>query len=447
MGGAQAHPWTRTPRDPALAEAAAAGPWDEVEAGLRAAVTAELGLLGPELGDWEQAAARLERSRLQGDWMARWHLRVLDEALRAQDLVGAERALDAAERCSGRTYPRKRWALARLRALDSVRALGPWLVVGLGALGLGVLLDRGTERRVRERRPVLRINPYVTGRPLNDPSLVFGRDGMLAAVQRGLREGRSHYLTGERRIGKTTLLLQLGEQNRRSGGVSVFVDVAGSSGDQALAALLRALRAAARDQRLSTEGSPTALAQRLAQRGTLLLLVDEVDALNNATPATRAVFRRLALEPQAPARLVAAGVGLDLGRDEEARAWAKRLVVLEVGPLGDEAARRLLTEPVARSLSWTEAALQRVLRAARGRPMVIQLYGLNVVDRLSGGRRSRVLPLDVDEARPAVERAWQAIQDQGLEGGAPVDLDMVYLELTRLSQEIEDLERQRAVSH
>ncbi len=82
----------------------------------------------------------------------------------------------------------------------------------------------------------------------------------------------------------------------------------------------------------------------------------------------------MCLEPDAPARMVAAGVGLDVQRDEEAQRWGPLIRTIQVGPLPDNAARALLTEPVAGALTWTEPATRAVLELASGRPMVIQLY-------------------------------------------------------------------------
>jgi hypothetical protein len=61
-------------------------------------------------------------------------------------------------------------------------------------------------------------------------------------------------------------------------------------------------------------------------------------------------------------------------RDEEAQRWGPLIRTIQVGPLPDNAARALLTEPVAGALTWTEPATRAVLELASGRPMVIQLY-------------------------------------------------------------------------
>ncbi|MCB9762584.1 MAG: hypothetical protein H6739_22485 [Alphaproteobacteria bacterium] len=449
LAAAEAHaaPRTREPA-PELAQQLAEHPWADAERAVRAAVAAEMSLIeAPSPArDWAGAAQALERSRTQGLWQVRWQLRIFDAAIDIGDVNEARQALMLAEQADGPFHGR-RWQLRALQTVTLMRLILPWCVAAITAVGVGTLLDRAASRRRRgDGRARVVLNPYVTGRPLRDGKLVYGRDHILNTLVRGLREGRSYYLTGERRIGKTTLLLQVGELNRIAGGVSVFVDVAGTFGDQALGVLERSLRTAARAAGVSPDGSPLRIAARLAEKGPLLLLVDEVDGLNNASPEARAALRELGLGPDAPGCIVAAGVGFDLHRDEEARRWAQHLKVLDVEPLTDEAGRALLTEPVAGYLGWTPPAVEAVLTAADGRPMIIQLYGLNVVDRVGPLRRTRVLLQDVIEARPAVDKAWRAIQDHGLEDElVPVDVDMAQLELGRLCQEIEELERLLAV--
>ena len=195
--------------------------------------------------------------------------------------------------------------------------------------------------------------------------------------------------------------------------MSVFVDISGSVGDEALKVVRRALR-------MSRE-----------HEGKRLVLIDEIDALNNAAPE---VLEGLAEMTRADVVLIA-GVGLDLERCP----WA--VEVLPVEPISHDACRALLTEPVQGYCSWEPTALDAVVELADGRPMVVQLYGLNCVERLNVLGRQVIQVQDVETVKEAVDRAWQAIQDHGLEGDiVPIDVDSARLELGRLLQELEELE-------
>ena len=129
------------------------------------------------------------------------------------------------------------------------------------------------------------------------------------------------------------------------------------------------------------------------------------------------------------------GVGLDLERCP----WP--VEVLPVEPLAPEACRSLLTEPVEGLCTWSDDAIDEVLERADGRSMVVQLYGLNCVERLGLLGRQRIVAEDVKAVSEAVDRAWQAIQDHGLESEVvPIDVDSARLELGRLLQEVHELE-------
>ncbi len=390
-----------------------AATWFDAEGQLRAALQAELELIGAQDLPWHEAAEALEQSRRSGDWQLRWQRRAFEQALEAEDPVTAEAALEAAEVASGGELRALRWRLRWLRAGLLLPMIAPWALLAGCAYGLGRLLDWLTRRRVRPSRRKRLGNPFVTGRPLRNAGLVFGREAILRRLLEVIQTGRPAYLTGERRIGKTTLLLQAGEAFERQGGVSVFADISGSVGDEALKVVRRALR-------MSRE-----------HEGKRLVLIDEIDALNNAAPE---VLEGLAEMTRADVVLIA-GVGLDLERCP----WA--VEVLPVEPISHDACRALLTEPVQGYCSWEPTALDAVVELADGRPMVVQLYGLNCVERLNVLGRQVIQVQDVETVKEAVDRAWQAIQDHGLEGDiVPIDVDSARLELGRLLQELEELE-------
>jgi len=387
--------------------------WSDAEGQLRAGLEAELEVIGAEELPWYEGAEALQESRRTGDWQLRWQLRAFEQAIDAEDPVTAEAALEAAEQADSRELRALRWRLRWLRARLLLPMIAPWALLAGCAYGLGLLLDWLTRRRVKPSRRKRLGNPYVTGRPLRDAGLVYGREVILRRLLEVIQTGRPAYLTGERRIGKTTLLLQAGEAFERQGGVAVFADISGSVGDEAVKVVKRALR------------------MSRAHEGKRLVLIDEIDALNNAAPE---VLEALAELTRDEAVLVA-GVGLDLSRSP----WS--VEILPVEPISREACCALLTEPVRGFCDWEKTALDAVVERAEGRPMVVQLYGFNCVERLNVTARRVIRVQDVEAVKEAVDRAWKTIQDHGLEGDiVPIDVDSARLELGRLLQELEELE-------
>src|SRR4026207_987845 len=63
------------------------------------------------------------------------------------------------------------------------------------------------------------VNPYIVGNPIKDQSVFFGRQDIFRDVLQVLRQPGSNaiVLYGQRRIGKTSVLLQLEKQLRQEG--------------------------------------------------------------------------------------------------------------------------------------------------------------------------------------------------------------------------------------
>ena len=74
----------------------------------------------------------------------------------------------------------------------------------------------------------MQLNPYVSGNPLKDQAQFFGREDIMRDVMQMLRhpEEKAIVLFGQRRIGKTTILLQLVQRLSAEGEFTpVFFDL------------------------------------------------------------------------------------------------------------------------------------------------------------------------------------------------------------------------------
>lgn len=71
------------------------------------------------------------------------------------------------------------------------------------------------------------VNPYIAGAPLRGDRGFFGRQDTLAWVQRELRNLQTNALVlfGQRRIGKTTLLLQLARNLPKDEFIAIYFDL------------------------------------------------------------------------------------------------------------------------------------------------------------------------------------------------------------------------------
>jgi hypothetical protein len=252
-------------------------------------------------------------------------------------------------------------------------------------------------------------NPYVIGVPLTPQEEIFvGRTDISARIEQLLLDRRRHplLLYGQRRMGKTSLLNNLGHL-LPSTIVPLFVDLQGPASrarDDAglLYNLGRGMIESARKQRglalppLPQEvlaGDPFTSFDEWLERveaalgeRTALLSFDELEALDQALAAGRfnqdavlGMLRHLIQHRPRFKILLATSRSL-----EELERWSSYLInvqVVQVGYLKDAEARRLIERPVKNpGLRYEPAATEEVLGLTRGHPFLVQLLCAELVE-------------------------------------------------------------------
>ncbi|HHS97224.1 MAG TPA: tetratricopeptide repeat protein [Chloroflexi bacterium] len=250
------------------------------------------------------------------------------------------------------------------------------------------------------------VNPYVAGAPLRSREGFFGRRDVLAWVERELRNPTTNalVLTGPRRIGKTSILLQL----QRALPADAFLPVYFDLQDQAARPLAQVLADLADvvAERVGLEApSPDAfddqgrffrdvfLPQVYAALGPrrLVVLLDEFDVLDREetaplpeTAAVRALFpflRRMIAEDPRTAFLFAVGRRPeDLSLDF--LATFKTSLVREVWVLDRESAEELVRQAERNgTLRFTDRAVVRILGLTNCHPYFTQLLCQRIWER------------------------------------------------------------------
>ncbi len=252
----------------------------------------------------------------------------------------------------------------------SVLALG-----GLAAAGGVSLASQARVRRqrveemARQRAAVeRRFNPYISGEPVREPDMFFGRDELLAKILNTLHQN-SIMIHGERRMGKTTLLYQLAEHLRTSEDpkwvfMPVTVDLEGTPEDRffyvlmdAIAGVLRAYLVT-QPPELLFENAAVAeytdmdfatdlraliepLRELVAPRNVrVVLLMDEMDVINTYSTLTQQQLRRVFMSPQAQnLGAVVAGTGIGKAWDRVESPWYNLFNELSLDPFSEEDAR------------------------------------------------------------------------------------------------------------
>ena len=252
-------------------------------------------------------------------------------------------------------------------------------------------------------------NPYIIGIPLTEQQEVFiGRTDISSRIERLILDQRQPplLLYGQRRMGKTSLLNNLGRL-LPSTIIPLFVDLQGPvswTNDYAgfLYNLARAMLDSAQRQRalslppLSRETlSPDPFTTfdewldqvetSLGQDHTLLLALDEFEALDSALKKGRfdeeailGTLRHLIQHRSTIKVLLAGSHSLD-----ELHRWANYLIntqTIRIGPLTEAEATQLIERPVEGfALRYEPEASRQVFHLTQGHPFLIQLLCSEIV--------------------------------------------------------------------
>ncbi len=273
-------------------------------------------------------------------------------------------------------------------------------------------------------------NPYICGMPLNDQQEVFvGRADIMARLE-SLLLGPNRpplHLYGQRRMGKTSLLLNLGHY-LPSTIISVFLDGQGLAGyihpQDLYFHVVNEIRSEAQRQRglqlpaidRQENHSPFALVSRwidqsekilAGNEAVILLMVDEFEAFETILQDTRFQVEeylglaRFVIQHRPNFKLLLVGSHtLD-----EISAWSTFLFnaqVVKMGRLAPTETMRLIENPVKNfQLTYVPAASQHILYLTRGHPHLVQSICYELVmlkNEQPSHKRYLVTVRDVEEA-------------------------------------------------
>lgn len=305
-------------------------------------------------------------------------------------------------------------------------------------LGITVTYDDRTQRNrqvafgdmvslllpTRDFKPIF--NPYLPGTPLRSNSrLFYGREQLFSFIADnagGWSQRNVLILIGQRRTGKTSTLLRLG-QHLPDDLLPVYIDCQSLGVSPGMGALFHDLSwlvsdaLSLRDIDIEVpppdvwQVDPTGEFQRrfipavkaLLPAGTTLLLVfDEFEAFENLVedgilPPTFFSFMRHLMQHSEGLSFIFVGTR----RLEEMSAdyWSVLFNIAlyeRITYLPEEAAVRLITEPVAPDLIYDDLAIDKILRVTAGHPYFVQLVCYALVKRANAERTGYVTISDVN---------------------------------------------------
>jgi hypothetical protein len=266
-----------------------------------------------------------------------------------------------------------------------------------------------------------------------EDDMFFGRHKLLARIMNVLHHN-SLMITGERRIGKTTLLHHLRKALERDTGTDyqffpVSTDLQGvpeaSFFDAVMTDVSEQLplrpetRAALRFRpgRETYDGRDFShdlqrvvedLATRTPKKVKLALLIDEVDVLNEYSERVNQRLRSIFMKNFSE-HLVAimSGVGIKRIWKSEGSPWYNFFDEIELTAFTREEAEALIRQPVEGVFRWAPDAVEAILGYSGLKPYVIQKFCIHAVNQMLESGRSTITAADVEAVRPTVlfERA------------------------------------------
>jgi hypothetical protein len=273
-------------------------------------------------------------------------------------------------------------------------------------------------------------NPYYTGRPLPEGSpLFFGREDIFAFIAGNIGGASSAnvlVLIGQRRCGKTSLLRQLPLRlDKRY--VPIYIDGQQLGIDPGMGRLFYGLSdtiasslapagiEVAVPTREEFESAPSQVFEQeflarvqsaLGERRLLLAFdeFEEIEARVRDGNVDRTIFPFLRHLMQHSEKLAFIFVGIHKLEELSKDYWSIFFNIAlhkEIRFLDDEAARRLIREPVAESgLVYDDLAVERILDVTAGHPYFVQLMCHALVNYANANRRNFVT---VEDARQVVD--------------------------------------------
>lgn len=286
------------------------------------------------------------------------------------------------------------------------------------------------------------VNPYVVGRPVTVPDQFFGREQTLLELRSAVESCTPVLLTGERRMGKTSLLLRLkamlqAEARQKVPVRAAYLDLEGLQPHEFFEVAIRAVIEGLNDSNLEADSNVVRpysgvnfardltdilryLQDRLGPNSRLALLIDQAGTLGDYPPAMHAALKRV-FSGAAAQGLSVILASTDLSgswNQSEPPCWSDYLQIT-IPRLSHDEALQLITTPVEGVFEFGPEVQEAIWQTTQGHPAEIQA----LCQRLAGlmlahGERTATTSM-VQEALQVINspRAELVHQAENLLGG------------------------------
>jgi outer membrane protein assembly factor BamB len=267
-------------------------------------------------------------------------------------------------------------------------------------------------------------NPYYTGTPVQDQNMFYGREEEFAFLQEDFVHSSANtvvVLYGQRRSGKSSLLYQLLQRPILSPHIPVRIDMQHETLNFSISRFLRSLAlniykelgkhgiAVPQPQRADFEEDPTLaldmflddVEARLGERK-IVILIDEFEILEDKVKKNEldaGIFDYLRSLMQNWRCMHFLLAGTHTIQDLTAEYWSVFFNIAlhrRLAKFTREAARQLITEPVADKLEYDPFAIEKIHQLTGDQPYLIQLVCNSLVRHCNKEQKSYVTINDVN---------------------------------------------------
>lgn len=321
------------------------------------------------------------------------------------------------------------------------------------------------------------VNPYIVGRPIYEPELFFGRRKLFRFIEDNLRQGAQVILLhGQRRIGKSSVLMQIPNFVDKANFIFIYFDLHDKS-NLPLSRILQNL-AVAINQKLDQRGlssfadepfSVTSLEASLYESNypklflneflpkvinvlaqnnqKIVLLLDEFDVLNNQSSGslTEQFFVYLqSLINQYSELILIPVVGRRIEDLDNLKSLFKQAPNHEIGLLDTKIeAKDLILKPVGNSLKYEDDAVTAILELTSGHAYLTQAVCYSLFLQAEEEEKSVITAADVksivDDAIELAEGGLAWFRD-----GLPISEQVVFSAVAQ-AEKVADKDLDKAV--
>ena len=288
------------------------------------------------------------------------------------------------------------------------------IMVLTGCVGAAIVLTR---RRTKKFIYEQRYNPYVVGEAVHDPEMFFGRATAMQDIFQSIRNN-SLCLTGERRIGKTTLLEHI-DKNMAVPFFSFFCNLESVKEAFFFSRIMQHLVNKVRsiwpeslpglvlfekerheydeiDFEEDIESVLDFLRKNYAPDASVIMCLDEIDATQEFAPNIHQSLRNVFQTYHGMIRMVAAGVSIKRGEWRlPTSPWYNFFEFKDVSELDRESAERLIIMPVIGFYSYDIGALDFIPYKTDSKPFYIQMICKKAINKILDEKRRKVTLEDV----------------------------------------------------